>query len=55
VEPLFSYDDVARILGCSVRTVKDLVACGEPPCRRIGRLVRFTEGDVRAYVDSIAA
>lgn len=47
--------EVAAMLGCSVSTVKRLVASGAVPVIKIGRLVRFRERDVAAMIDAFTA
>lgn len=45
---LLSVEDVARILGVSVPTIRRFVAAGQIPCVRIGRQLRFAPGDITA-------
>lgn len=45
-EELFTYQQAARRLYISTRTLRRLVARGRVPHRRIGRLVRFTRADL---------
>jgi excisionase family DNA binding protein len=48
---LLTYEDVARILGCCERKVRDdYVKTGLLRTVPLGRLVRFTEADVQALV-----
>ncbi|MFO7858943.1 MAG: helix-turn-helix domain-containing protein [Ectothiorhodospiraceae bacterium] len=43
-EPMLTSEDVARLLGCSKRTVRRLVAKGQiPRPLRIGRLIRWQQ------------
>ena len=55
-KPLFPYDvkGFARRLGIPVYRAYMLVESGQIPHRRIGRRVYFTEGDVEAFVSSLA-
>jgi excisionase family DNA binding protein len=52
--PVHTADDVAAILQVASRTVRRLTYEGLMPCRRIGRLVRYTDADVQAYLDQCA-
>jgi excisionase family DNA binding protein len=47
---LFTADEVADALAVSETLVRQLTLTGELPCRRIGRLVRYTLDDVAAFV-----
>jgi excisionase family DNA binding protein len=49
VERLLTTDDVAVILGVSVRTIRRLVASGQLRPVYVGRLPRFTEAEIQAY------
>lgn len=52
-DQLLKYEDVARTLGISVRSVKQLVHNGElVPVRphRGSRLIRFRTSDIQAYI-----
>ncbi len=49
MERLLTTDDVAMILGVSVRTIRRLVASGQLRPVYVGRLPRFTEAEIRAY------
>ncbi|MEX1208772.1 MAG: helix-turn-helix domain-containing protein [Acidimicrobiia bacterium] len=40
IPPLSTARGVAALLACSERKVRDLIARGELPCVRVGRLVR---------------
>ena len=42
--------DVARVLAVSKRTVFSLYKSGQLPHMRVGKLVRFNEADVVAYM-----
>lgn len=47
---LLTREDVAQILSCSTRTVDRLVASGDLPAIRIGKLVRFKPGTIQRLV-----
>lgn len=47
---LFTADEVADALAISTRLVRQLTTQGDLPCRRIGRLVRYAQGDIDAFV-----
>lgn len=49
---LFTADEIAKALSISRTLVRQLTTKGEIPCRRIGRLVRYTQADIDAFVDS---
>jgi len=56
LDPLLSDRDVERITGRARSTLqKDRVSGFGIPFVRIGRLVRYRESDVRAYLDSLPA
>ena len=48
----FTADDVAAALQISKTLVRQLTLAGAIPCRRIGRLVRYTQSDINAFIDS---
>lgn len=48
---LFIAEEVALALAVSETLVRQLTLSGELPCRRIGRLVRYTQADLDAFVD----
>ncbi len=48
--PLLAVKEVARRLSISVKTVRRLVASGELPVHRIGRLVRIADTDLQRFV-----
>ncbi|HEV3024960.1 MAG TPA: helix-turn-helix domain-containing protein [Pirellulales bacterium] len=51
IEPiLLAPPDAARALAVSPRTLWGLTASGKIPCVRIGRAVRYSPDDVRAWV-----
>ena len=47
---LYTVPEVAQMLALSVRTVNDLLASGDLPCRRIGRSVRFAQADLDCFI-----
>jgi len=49
---LFTAHEVAETMAISLTLVRHLTLTGELPCRRIGRLVRYTRDDVLAFVAS---
>ncbi len=49
---LFTAHEVAAALAVSTTLVRQLTLSGDLPCRRIGRLVRYTTADVEAFVHS---
>jgi len=49
---LFTAEEVAHSLAISPTLVRQLTATGDLPCRRIGRLVRYTSADISAFVHS---
>lgn len=51
---LLTYEDTARALSCSVRTVKRLVAAGELRAVRVGGGARIRVSDVDAYVAALS-
>lgn len=51
LEELLTREDLAQILCCSTRTVDRLVASGDLPAIRIGKLVRFRPGQIRRLLD----
>jgi len=56
LDPLLSDRDVERLTGRARSTLqKDRVSGFGIPFVRIGRLVRYRESDVRAYLDSLPA
>jgi excisionase family DNA binding protein len=50
--PLLTLAEVARRLNLSVKSVHRLVARRSLPCYRIGRLVRFSPGDVFRWLEA---
>ena len=52
VRRLYRVEEVADILAMSKSTVRALTARGDLPCRRIGRLVRYSRDDIDFFVSS---
>lgn len=50
VEALLTYDQAAKLLGVTARTVWTLVDRGELPPVRFGRSVRIDPDDLRAFI-----
>ena len=50
--PLRDVATVARRLGISIKTVRRMIDRGELPVHRVGRLLRLSDADVDAYVQS---
>lgn len=53
-ERLLNVHDLASLLNVNVKWVYDHVESGLIPSRRIGRLVRFTQGDVGDWLHSLS-
>lgn len=51
VEGLLTYDQAAKLLGVTGRTVWTLVHRGGLPAVRFGRSVRIDPADLRAFID----
>lgn len=49
---LFTAEEVANALVISETLVRQLTLDGELPCRRIGRLVRYTIADIEMFIAS---
>ena len=49
---LFTAEEVAQALAVSTTLVRQLTLSGDLPCRRIGRLVRYTTADIASFVHS---
>lgn len=49
---LYDYDEVARRLHVSVRTLRRGVASGRLAHRRVGKLVRFTDADIAEILNA---
>jgi excisionase family DNA binding protein len=47
---LFTAEEVAEALAVSKTLVRQLTLTGDIPCRRIGRLVRYTASDIEEFV-----
>lgn len=47
---LLTAEEVARALAVSTTLVRQLTLGGDIPCRRIGRLVRYTPADIESFV-----
>ncbi len=52
---LFTAAEVAEALAISETLVRQLTLAGELPCRRIGRLVRYTLADLDTFIDGYDA
>ena len=50
---LFTAEEVAEALAISTSMVRQLTQYGDIPCRRIGRLVRYTPDDIEAFVQGL--
>ncbi|MCG8407489.1 MAG: helix-turn-helix domain-containing protein [Phycisphaerales bacterium] len=44
-------DEAAKALAISPRKLWELTNCGEVPCIRIGRAVRYVPADLQAWID----
>ena len=53
-QPLLKYQDVARILNVSQRTVFTLAEEGQLKRRKVRGQIRFRPADVQAYIEQIA-
>jgi len=51
IEHLVMYDEAAKILGVTDRTVRTLVKKGKLPAVRFGRSVRFDPADLRNFIE----
>jgi excisionase family DNA binding protein len=51
---LFTKQEAARRLGCSVVTVDKLRRSGDLPCHKIGALVKFTDEDLTVFLQRSA-
>jgi len=51
-QSLLSIAEVSQLLKLSAKSVQRLVARGSLPCYRIGRLVRFSPGDVFRWLEA---
>jgi excisionase family DNA binding protein len=50
VKPLMSSTDAADLLGIQPNTLRRLIALGDLPAYRVGRLVKLRPEDLDAYV-----
>ncbi len=50
--PSLTVPDAAKRLGLNDKTVREMIARGDLAHYRIGRLIRLTEDDIAAYVES---
>ena len=50
-----SAQDVAEMLGVSKSTIYNLIKNGDITSYKVGRKVRFTEDDVKSYINRSAA
>ena len=50
---LLTIGQAAERIGCSERTIRNLVARGELRTKHIGRLLRFTDTEVEAYKQTL--
>lgn len=48
----YTSKEVASLLGVSINTIRRATDEGLLPCRRLGRLVRYTREDIQAYLDA---
>ena len=44
--------EAARLLAVSPRTLWGLTNCGEIPCVKIGRLVRYVPADLETWIEN---
>ena len=49
---LFTAEEVAKALSVSKTLVRQLTVDGVISCRRIGRLVRYAQDDIDAFIDA---
>ncbi len=54
-QKLYTVKEVAELLRVTERTVYGKAKSGELPHRKIGRVLRFTQGDIDAYLEKIKA
>ena len=53
LDPLLTVEDLAEYLGVPIATIYDWRVDGKGPCGiRVGRHVKFTARDVRAWIDA---
>ncbi len=48
----FTAEEVATALVVSESLVRQLTLSGDLPCRRVGRLIRYTQSDIDSFVNS---
>ena len=48
----FTAKEAAALIGVSYNTIRRATEEGLLPCRRLGRLVRYTREDLQVYLDS---
>jgi excisionase family DNA binding protein len=53
VGPLYTTDDVAKLLRVSQRTVQDWIRSGALPAVRYGRLLRIRHADLLAFGEEL--
>ena len=47
---LLRVEDAAEILGVSTKTIQRWRQAGTLPCHKIGRLIRFSESELEAFI-----
>lgn len=53
IEKLYNITDISKLLGVSKITIYRLVEAKKISCYRIKGCIRFSETDIRNYLDSI--
>ncbi len=53
IEKLYNINDISKLLGVSKITIYRLVESKKISCYRIKGCIRFSETDIRNYLDSI--
>ena len=48
----FTAEEVASALVLSESLIRQLTLHGDLPCRRVGRLIRYTQSDIDAFIES---
>ena len=48
----FTAEEVASALALSESLIRQLTLHGDLPCRRVGRLIRYTQSDIDAFIES---
>jgi excisionase family DNA binding protein len=51
MKPLLTIEEAAALLGIKTQTLYLWVSQRRVPCRKIGRLVRFTETDLEEFIE----